>query len=911
MKSAHPFHALNVEESLAHLDTSWQGLTHEQARQRLVQYGPNSIETEKKFSKLALLLAQFKNPLVLVLVAAAIISLIADHAVDAIVIGVVIVFNSLIGFFQEYRAEKALDALLSRSAPEAKVLRDCPNTVGCIETRVKAAELVPGDIIILEAGDKVPADARIIEAANLEIDEAMLTGESLAVAKTTEPLPAELTMAEWRNVAFSGTIVTYGRGKAVVFATGVHTQIGKIAELIQETDKAESPLQKQTANLGKNLGLLALVVSTITLLAGLLRGLGWVDMFLFALAAAISSIPEGLPAVMTITLAVGVNRMAQRNAIIRRLPAVDTLGAATVICTDKTGTLTTNQMTVQQISVGERLARVSGAGFDPHGEFEVEGTQIDAQQDPLFGLALRAAVLCNDAHLVHAETDHEHWEVSGDPTEGALVVAAEKAGLNKEILDHDYPRIDEIPFSSKHKYMATFHRLSDQQVDVYVKGAPETVLDMCSQWLGDDGPAPLTRDRSEQILQVNTRMAGDALRVLGLAYRSLTPQEVESVKADIQASRGTLTWIGLVGMIDPPRPEVPAAVAQCQRAGIRVIMATGDHQLTGEAIARQVGILHGNERVIAGSELEQMSNAELDAAIGETRVFARVSPAHKHRIVESLQRHGHVVAMTGDGVNDAPALQAAEIGVAMGITGTDVTKETADMVLADDNFASIVSAVEEGRVVFQNVRKVVKFLVNTNIGENLAILGAIALIPDTPLLLTAVQILWVNLVTDGLLDITIAMEPKEADVMDEPPRQRNARIINRDILLNTIFVALFMAAGTLGMFIWAKQKTGALPYAQTVAFTTLAMFQVFNAFNVRSRTRSVFQLGLFTNPYLIGAIILSVTLQVLATLVPFLQIALGTVPLPFEVWGRLVLVASSVFVAQEIRKWIAARLAKR
>ncbi|MBN1137229.1 MAG: HAD-IC family P-type ATPase [Anaerolineae bacterium] len=905
MESADRFHALTVQESLTQLDTTWKGLTEEQVQQRLEQYGPNFIETEKRVSKLALLLAQLKNPLVLVLVAAAIISLIADHAIDAVVIGVVIVVNSLIGFFQEYRAETALDALRSRSAPEANVLRNCPDKGGCVETRIKAAELVPGDVVLLEAGDKVPADARIVEAINLEIDEAMLTGESLAVAKTADPLPAELVMAEWRNVAFSGTIVTYGRGKAVVFATGAHTEIGKIAGLIQETEKAESPLQRQTANLGKSLGLLALVVSVVTLLLGLLRGLEWTQVFLYALASAISSIPEGLPAVMTITLAIGVNRMAQRNAIIRRLPAVDTLGAATVICTDKTGTLTTNQMTVQRISVNGRLAHVSGVGFEPRGDIRVNGAHIDVQGDGSFGLALRAAALCNDAHLVRAETNDAHWEVRGDPTEGALVVAAEKVGLNKEELDHQYPRIDEIPFSSQLKYMATFHQISDERVDLYAKGAPETILDMCSQRLGDNGPEPLTAASTEQILQVNTDLAADALRVLGLACRSIAPQEVEEVKAGMQNGQAELTFVGLMGMLDPPRPEVPAAVAQCQRAGIRVIMATGDHQLTGKEIARRVGILQGDEGVVTGAEMERMSDQELDALIEETRVFARVSPAHKHRIVESLQRHGHVVAMTGDGVNDAPALQAAEIGVAMGITGTDVTKETADMVLADDNFASIVSAVEEGRVVFQNVRKVVKFLLSTNIGEDLTLLGALALIPDTPLLLTAVQILWVNLVTDGLLDITIAMEPKEADVMEDPPRKRTARIIDSEILLNAAFVALFMAAGTLGLFVWAKQN-GNLAYAQTIAFTTLAMFQVFNALNVRSRTRSLFQVGLFTNQYLIGALALSVILQVLATLVPFLQVALGTVPLTPGLWGRIVLVASSVFVAVEIRKWVVA-----
>ncbi len=596
--------------------------------------------------------------------------------------------------------------------------------------RIPTAEVVPGDIILLDAGSKVPADARLIEAANLEVDEAMLTGESLSSRKTVFPLiGADMSIADRTNLIYGGTIVTNGRGRAVVYATGGRTEMGKIAKLIQETEKADSPLQKQTLDLGMKLGFLAVGVSTLTLILGLLQGLPFQEMFLFALASAVSSIPEGLPAVMSITLAVGVNRMARRNAIIRRLPAVDTLGAASVICTDKTGTLTTNQMTVQQVMADAKTMHVTGVGFAPTGRFLRDGKPYDPTATPDLRLALHIGALCNDARLIrHQSGENYAWEIRGDPTEGALVVAAAKAGHHKEFLDAQLHRIDELPFNSTTKFMATFHKGQEGEVWVFVKGAPEKVLEHCPQIRENAKVRALEAADHELILAENHRMASEALRVLGLAYQVIAPDEVEAFKEALEYGHpADLIFVGLVGMMDPPRPEVPEAVARCKRAGIRVIMATGDHKVTGEAIARQVGILDGDERVLTGPELRQMSDDELDLIIEKTAVFARVSPEHKHRIVESLQRLGHVVAMTGDGVNDAPAMQAAQIGVAMGVTGTDVTKETAEMVLTDDNFASIVNAVEEGRVIFQNVRKVVKFLLATNVGEDLTLLASLIL----------------------------------------------------------------------------------------------------------------------------------------------------------------------------------------
>jgi Ca2+-transporting ATPase len=905
------WHTLELEEVFAALEAGPGGLKEDEAARRLEEYGPNELESAHKVSKLAILWAQVKNPLVFVLLAAAAISLLAGKTTDAIVIGVVIIVNSLIGFFQEYSAEEALESLKAQAAPEAEVVRDCPDVGECVEMRIPAAEIVPGDIILLDAGSKVPADARLIEAANLEVEEAMLTGESVSSRKTLEPLSGDdLPIADRTNLVYGGTIVTNGRGRAVVYATGKQTEMGKIATLIQETEKAESPLQKQTADLGKKLGFFALAASVMTIILGVIRGMGLQEVFLFALASAVSAIPEGLPAVMSITLAVGVNRMAKRNAIIRKLPAVDTLGAATVICSDKTGTLTTNQMTVQQVMADAKTMHVTGVGFAPVGRFLRDDKPYDPTATPDLRLALHIGALCNDARLVRHQHEGSHtWEIRGDPTEGALVVAAAKAGHYKETLDAQMPRIDELPFSSKTKFMATFHQGAEGQVWVFLKGAPETVLEHCPQIRENAKVRPLEEADRELILEENYRMASEALRVLGLAYQIIASEQVEEFKEALEYGHNSdLVFVGLVGMMDPPRPEVPEAVARCKRAGIRVIMATGDHKITGAAIAQQVGILEEGQKVLTGPDLRKMNDAELDAVIEETVVFARVAPEHKHRIVESLQRLGHVVAMTGDGVNDAPALQAAQIGVAMGITGTDVTKETAEMVLTDDNFTSIVNAVEEGRVVFRNVRKVVKYLIATNFGEILTILSSILIFPVGKLIFNPVQILWVNLVTDGILDITIALEPKEGDVMEEPPRRTNARIINPEILFNTVYVAIFMALGVLFMFGRASQN-GELIRAQTIAFTTLAMFQVFNALNVRSRNRSVFQLGLFTNRWLIGAIVISVLLQILATRLPLLQQALGTVPLTWGDWGLIVLVSSSIFIADELRKLVQRRRA--
>ena len=911
MSNGKLWHSLSIDESYQELDSHFDGISEAQAEERLEKFGLNEIESGEKISKFKILIAQLNNPLVIVLIVAGIISLIAGKTADAVVIGIVIVLNSLIGYLQESKAEAALDALKAQAAPEADVIRQPVGETEYIEMTVPAAEIVPGDVIFLSAGSKVPADARLIEVANLEVEEAMLTGESLSVRKTVDPLAGELDVAERTNLVFGGTIITNGRGRAVVYATGKETQMGKIATLIQETEKAISPLQQQTVRLGKILGLYALGIGVVTMLLGWILQLGMQDIFMYALASAVSSIPEGLPAVMSIALAIGVNRMAKRNAIIRRLPAVDTLGAASVICTDKTGTLTTNQMTVQQIVTSEKVFRLTGSGFDPEGNFLLDDEEVDPTDHPDLDLALHIGALCNDSRLVkHKQPDGNRWEIFGDPTEGALIIAAAKTGHHKEYLEKEYHRVDELPFSSKTRFMATFHKGEDGKIFVFVKGAPETILQRCPQIQGNGQVRALSNEDRELIDEHNHRMAEEALRVLGLAYQIITPEEIEGFKEALEYEHeAELIFVGLAGMMDPPRDEVPHAVQLCQDAGIRVIMATGDHKITGKAIATEVGILREGDLVFTGHEVDDMSDDELDESLKKATVFARVAPEHKHRIVESLQRLGHVVGMTGDGVNDAPALQAAQIGIAMGITGTDVTKEVAEMVLADDNFASIVAAVEEGRVMFMNVRKVVKFLLATNIGENLTLLPALVLFaPD--LIITPIQILFVNLVTDGILDITLAMEPKENDVMAEPPRKPDARIINKEIVQNIIFVGLFMAAGTL-LMAYNSRQNGNLVYTQTKVFTTLAMFQVFNSLNCRSRDKSVFQLGFFKNPYLFIAIVASILFQIAAVYLPFMQRALGTAPLRLEDWGSIFLVSSTVFFADEIRKLVARKVKAR
>jgi len=907
------WYALSIEEVFERLGSRERGLTSEEALRRLEDHGPNELEEGKGATWPEILISQIKNPIIIVLAVAAAISLLAEKRIDAAVIFAVIVLNTALGFLKEFKAEEAISALMSHAAPEADVLRIEGEGGESKKVRIKAREIVIGDVILVEAGSKVPADARIVEAANLEIDESMLTGDvgpceeraSTPRYCRNPPAEAKLSEVEIDNTIFAGTIVTRGRAKAVVFSTGMATDMGKIADMLTKTKSPATPLKKRTLDLGRKIMFLAILAGGITFSITYYRGFELIDAFLFTLAMTVSAIPAALPAAITVALAVGVSRMAKRHAIMRKLDAVETLGSVTAICTDKTGTLTTNQMTVQRIFLSDRTVSVTGAGFKPEGIFEVDGSQMDPKEDDGLATFLRIAALCNDSGLRSKEGDDgERWEIQGDPTEGALVVAAAKAGLLKKDLEEAFPRIDEIPFDPDKRYMATFHE-GEGGVEVCLKGAPETVLGICSAVQVDGEIRDLGEMDKEKILDMGSQMAADALRVLGFASKTIAKEEVAGFK---EAGPSGLIFSGLSGMMDPPRPEAIEAIAVAKKAGIKVVMATGDHKITAEAIARKMGIVEGDSRAFSGSDLDGMDDSELDAAMEEATVFARVSPEHKHRIVESLRRKGHIVAMTGDGVNDAPALKVAEIGIAMGITGTDVTKETADMILTDDNFQSIVNAVEEGRVIFQNIRKVVRYLINTSAGEVLAITASLLFLALNVLIFTPVQILWVNLVTDGILVVNLAMEPKERDVMDQPPRDPAEKIINRDIVLNTLFIAFIMAAGTLYVFT-QEWNNGDLIRAQTMGFITMAMFQVFNALNCRSRTQSIFTLGLFTNRNLVIAIFASVLLQVLATELSFFNTALGSVSLSAADWITIMVVASTVLIGEEIRKLAARRRA--
>ncbi|MFO8018183.1 MAG: HAD-IC family P-type ATPase [Promethearchaeia archaeon] len=903
------WHSLESEEIFEKLDTSAKGLTEEEVERRLTKYGPNKIKGEEPLSKLSILIAQIKDPIIYIILVTAIITFIFGKYTDTIVIGIVVIFNTIIGFTQEYRAETSLKALKEMVSPEADIIRDCPREGTCMEERVKSTEVVPGDIILLEGGDKVAADARIFEATNLEIDESMLTGESVSVKKTTKTLNEDVNVADRTNIAYAGTVVTAGRGKGVVVETGMSTEMGQIADLMKSTEQEKTPLQKKVSKLVEIFALIALISSGTTFLVGFILGIELFEMFFFAVASAVSAIPEGLPVVLTITLAVGVNRMAERKAIIRKLDAVDTLGATTVICSDKTGTLTENQMTARKIFVENNFIDVTGTEITPEGKFLIDDKEIEKDKIKCLDLFLHTAALCNNARLrLHKLEDEYKWEVYGDPTEAALLVLTAKKGIFKEEEEEYYRRVDEIPFNSTLKFMATFHKSPKNKIRVYLKGAPEVVLNLCSKVCINGSMKELKEKEIETFNEINSEMAKDAFRTLAFATQTIEKDQIENFKEGLEKGEKKLNFLGLVGMIDPPRSMVQDSIKICRRAGINVIMATGDHKITAEAIGTEIGLHQEGSLTMTGEELKKMNEKELDGKIEKISIFARVTPEDKFKIVSSLKRKNHVVCMTGDGVNDAPALKSADVGIAMGISGTDVAKESAEMVLTDDNFASIVNAVEEGRVVFQNIRKVVKYLICTNVGEDLLILTTLFLFPflfgDLFLIFTPVQILWVNLVTDGVLDITLAMEGKESDVMSQPPRPPDEPIFNREIFLNIFFVGIVMMVGTLITFIYGFNKYDSIIKARTIAFITIALFQVFNSLNCRSRSKSIFELGVFSNKYLIGAIVVSVVFLIFAINLPILNFLLGTVPLSIEDWLFIALISSTVFIGDELRKFI-------
>jgi Ca2+-transporting ATPase len=879
------WHAEPIETVLSHLSSSAAGLSTAEAAKRLEEHGPNEIGSAVRTSPWALLFEQFKNVLIMILLAATALSAFLGHGLEAIAIAIIVLFAVLLGFIQEYRAERAIDALRDMAAPTATVLRDG------LENEIAARELVPGDVVLLSAGDKVPADLRLFEAVNLKIEEAALTGESVAVEKHTMPLAdPDLPVGDRKNMAYAGTSSTYGRGRGVVVATGASTEFGKIARMIETVETGKTPLQENLDRVGHSLARATFVVVAIIVGLGLFRGQPFIEMLVFGIALAVAVVPEALPAVVTISLAIGVRRMVKRNALMRRLPAVETLGSTSVICSDKTGTLTKDEMTARRIHCAGQELSISGAGYEPKGELSSDGAIVEATEAVM--RLLRAGVLASDAHIVYGETE-KRWHVKGDPTEAALVVAAAKAGLKKADLDGSYPRVHEIPFTSETKRMTTLHEGPDGAL-ACSKGAPEILLETCATYLTRDGEKPLDEPAREAIRDAAQRMASEALRVLGIA---------EKRGATIADAEKDMTFLGIVGMIDPPRPEAKPAIETCQEAGIRTVMITGDHPLTARAVATELGILRGG-KVVTGADLTAVSDDEFEREVENVQVYARVSPAHKLKVVTALQKRGHVVAMTGDGVNDAPALKKADIGIAMGITGTDVTKEAAAMTLLDDNFASIVAAVEEGRAIFGNIKKYLMYLLSSNIGEICLMAGATLL--GLPLPLSAVQILYVNLATDGLPALALAVDPEEPDLMRRPPRQRKTGIFTRPVVALMVAGGLWSAIANLATFMWALRSGRSLKEAMTITFVSLVLIQFFKAYNFRSDRHSVLR-SPFANKWLNLAIAWELVLLGLIIYVPVLAKPFGNFSLSGTDWMVIGAVSLTISPVLELTKWLERR----
>jgi Ca2+-transporting ATPase len=902
-------HSMSIETVVSDFRTDAdRGLTREEAQERLRKLGANELREKPRPGFLALLWGQFNNYLVIILIVAALIALALGEWVDSIAIMVIVVLNAVVGVIQESKAEQALAALKKMSAPNAQVIRDS------IETSIPGRELVPGDIVLLEAGNYVPADMRLVASVNLKVEEASLTGESVPVEKKAAAvLEKDIPLGDRKNSAFMSTMVTYGRGKGLVTGTGMNTQIGLIAEMIQSYEEEATPLQQKLEHLGKVLGTICIGICAFVFIYGLLRDtkltdiftIGFlnylqgeqkdiINLFMTAISLAIAAVPEGLPAIVTICLALGMQQMVKRHALIRKLPAVETLGCATVICSDKTGTLTQNEMTVVQGWVGGKRFRVTGEGYNPTGQFTADGQPFATGSDPDAMVLLHGALLCNDAKLVQRtdETGRQSWRIVGDPTEGAMVVVATKSGLERAAMEKAMPRVQEIPFDSDRKRMTTIHTPDAARAEAlapnfrypqhvaFVKGAPDVLLDLCSHLQESGQPVALSDAKRRDILDQNRDLASNALRVLGVAYRPLpgvpetcTPETIEK----------DLTFVGLLGMIDPARPEVVEAVRVANGAGLKSVMVTGDHKETAEAIAKEIGILTPGGLVLTGPEIEKMSDEALAAHAEKLQVCCRVSPQHKTRIVDAMKARDHVVAMTGDGVNDAPALKRASIGVAMGITGTDVSKQTADMVLTDDNFASIVSAIEQGRIIYSNIRKFVYFLLACNAGEILIIFGSMLF--GLPIPLRPVHLLWLNLVSDGAPALALGMEKGDPDIMKHKPRPPREPVINRDMAIGIGVIAVVDAIAILLAFFFGLQRyPGHLEAAQTIAFVTLCTSELIRAYTARSEYHSVFSLGMFTNKWMNWAVLASFLLVLAVVYLPFLQPFFDTVPLTANDW---------------------------
>jgi P-type Ca2+ transporter type 2C len=894
------------EQILARMQSDPQkGITAAEASRRLEEFGPNRLEEKKKQSLAAKVLDQFKDTMVIILIVASLVSGFLGEWLDAVVILAIVIVNAILGLIQEGRAEKAIEALQKMTAPQARVIRDGQTQV------VEAANLVPGDLVLLDAGDIVPADLRLIESANLKADEASLTGESVPVGKNAELVfHEELTLGDRANLAYMSTPITYGRGRGLVIATGRHSEIGSIADRLQSIQEEATPLQRNLNQLGKWLGIICILVCAIVFATGVLEGGSWLLMFMTAVSLAVAAIPEGLPAVVTIVLALGMNKMAERHAIVKRLLAVETLGSVDVICSDKTGTLTQNEMTVTRIALPDRLIEVEGTGYQPAGRLVDSATGSPAEHSLSLDRLLTIAALCNEATLSVREDGGA--SIIGDPTEGALIVAAAKAGLDHVELEQRYPRRGDLPFDSDRKMMSTYHAgFADAALVSLTKGAPDIILAHCDNILTDTGPQPLAETQRAAILQTNQNLAASALRILAAAYKP----HPDGLVTDPEDG---MTFVGLLGMIDPARTEAREAVALCMQAGIRAVMITGDYKGTAVAIASDLGLMRPGDGVLSGFEIDGLSDDAMRRSVEETAVYARVSPEHKVRIVNALRANGHIASMTGDGVNDAMALKSADIGVAMGITGTDVAKDTADMILTDDNFATIVAAVKEGRILYSNIRKFVGYLLSCNVGEILVIFITTLILGARYVPLLPIQLLWLNLITDSFPALALGQEKGEPDIMKHMPRNPREPILNRVMIRTIVSQSLAIFTATFASFqigrmvypdVMTEQVLGPSHGARTFIFVTLILAELIRSFSARSEHLPVLRLGLLKNRFMNQAFLLSLALLLVVIYVPFLDPVFATVALTWLDWLIILPLALVPFLVAEISKFLL--LAKR